>query len=177
MTLFLLLGVENGQTVRMPVGKKEIFITFRVRLWAQVSVFTKKSFINSQTVVNLFWFEMCSVLAPRSRKVQCSGGTEQTSTLTFMSLWHKRSLEEQPGHRVFMRLWIYQYVSARLCLVTYSVEDVSEVYFKVLGRPCLQIPAGIQTDQRICLTGKGIARVSGYGFGDHYVHVKVKIPK
>jgi len=24
------LGVEDGQTVRMPVGKKEIFITFRV---------------------------------------------------------------------------------------------------------------------------------------------------
>jgi hypothetical protein len=25
-----ILGVEDGQTVRMPVGKKEIFITFRV---------------------------------------------------------------------------------------------------------------------------------------------------
>jgi len=24
------LGVEDGQMVRMPVGKKEIFITFRV---------------------------------------------------------------------------------------------------------------------------------------------------
>lgn len=29
---FLLAGVEDGQTVRMPVGKKEIFITFRVRI-------------------------------------------------------------------------------------------------------------------------------------------------
>ncbi|MED6278015.1 DnaJ subfamily A member 3, mitochondrial [Characodon lateralis] len=41
----------------------------------------------------------------------------------------------------------------------------------------LSIPAGVQADQRIRLSGKGIARVSGYGFGDHYVHVKVKIPK
>lgn len=41
----------------------------------------------------------------------------------------------------------------------------------------LSIPAGIQTDQRIHLAGKGIARVSGYGYGDHYVHVKIKIPK
>lgn len=40
-----------------------------------------------------------------------------------------------------------------------------------------QIPAGIQTDQKIRLAGKGIARVSSYGFGDHYVHVKIKIPK
>lgn len=29
--LYLALGVEDGQTVRMPVGRKEIFITFRVR--------------------------------------------------------------------------------------------------------------------------------------------------
>lgn len=41
----------------------------------------------------------------------------------------------------------------------------------------LSIPAGIQTDQRIRLSGKGIARISGYGFGDHYVHVKIKVPK
>lgn len=49
--------------------------------------------------------------------------------------------------------------------------------YKRLDRPCLQIPAGIQTDQRIRLAGKGIARISSYGFGDHYVHVKIKVPK
>ena len=42
---------------------------------------------------------------------------------------------------------------------------------------CLQIPAGIQTDQRIRHSGKGIARIGGYGYGDHYVHVKIKVPK
>lgn len=31
--LFRLAGVEDGQTVRMPVGKKEIFITFRVSIF------------------------------------------------------------------------------------------------------------------------------------------------
>lgn len=41
----------------------------------------------------------------------------------------------------------------------------------------LQIPPGIQTDQKIRLGGKGIARVNGYGYGDHYVHIKVKVPK
>ena len=29
-TFLLLSGVEDGQTVRMPVGRKELFITFRV---------------------------------------------------------------------------------------------------------------------------------------------------
>lgn len=59
--------------------------------------------------------------------------------------------------------------------LTRSVQDAPELCFKILGH--LQIPAGVQTDQRICLNGKGIARVSGYGFGDHYVHIKIKIPK
>lgn len=28
--MYCVTGVEDGQTVRMPVGKKEVFITFRV---------------------------------------------------------------------------------------------------------------------------------------------------
>lgn len=59
--------------------------------------------------------------------------------------------------------------------LTSSAQDVPQLCLKMLGG--LQIPAGVQTDQRICLNGKGIARVSGYGFGDHYVHIKIKIPK
>ena len=36
ISVLLLTGVEDGQTVRMPVGKREIFITFRVgALFAQ----------------------------------------------------------------------------------------------------------------------------------------------
>lgn len=30
LLLFTCSGIEDGQTVRMPVGSKEIFITFRV---------------------------------------------------------------------------------------------------------------------------------------------------
>lgn len=61
-----------------------------------------------------------------------------------------------------------------LCVLS---KMVLNCVFKILGRPHPQIPVGVQTDQRICLNGKGIARVSGYGFGDHYVHIKIKIPK
>lgn len=41
----------------------------------------------------------------------------------------------------------------------------------------LQIPPGIQTDQKIRLAGKGIPRLNSFGYGDHYVHIKMKIPK
>ena len=39
-----------------------------------------------------------------------------------------------------------------------------------------QIPQGTSSHTRIRLPGKGIARTHSYGHGDHYVHVKIKIP-
>lgn len=43
--------------------------------------------------------------------------------------------------------------------------------------PCFQIPAGCQADQIIRLQGKGIRRINSYSYGDHYVHIKIKVPK
>jgi len=104
-------GVEDGQTVRMPVGKKEVFITFRVQ---KSPVFRRDGAdIHSDLLISVAQ----AIL----------GGTARSQGL-----------------------------------------------YETLN---LSIPAGIQTDQRIRLSGKGIARVTGYGFGDHYVHVKVKVPK
>ncbi|XP_029913764.1 dnaJ heat shock protein family (Hsp40) member A3a isoform X2 [Myripristis murdjan] len=104
-------GVEDGQTVRMPIGKKEVFITFRVQ---KSPVFRRDGAdVHSDVFVSVAQ----AIL----------GGTARTQGL-----------------------------------------------YETLN---LSIPAGIQTDQRIRLSGKGIARVSGYGFGDHYIHVKIKVPK
>uniref|UniRef100_A0A1A7XZ31 DnaJ homolog subfamily A member 3, mitochondrial n=2 Tax=Iconisemion striatum TaxID=60296 RepID=A0A1A7XZ31_9TELE len=104
-------GVEDGQTVRMPVGKKEVFITFRVQ---KSPVFRREGAdIHSDLYVSVAQ----AIL----------GGTARAQGL-----------------------------------------------YETLN---LSVPAGVQSDQRIRLAGKGIARVSGYGFGDHYIHVKVKIPK
>ncbi|CAF3313118.1 unnamed protein product [Rotaria socialis] len=40
----------------------------------------------------------------------------------------------------------------------------------------LQIPPGTQSHQRFRLIGKGIKRLHSPGTGDHYVHVKIKVP-
>ncbi|CAF1111518.1 unnamed protein product [Adineta steineri] len=40
----------------------------------------------------------------------------------------------------------------------------------------LQIPAGTQSHQRFRLIGKGIKRLQSPGTGDHYVHIKIKVP-
>ncbi|XP_064404776.1 dnaJ homolog subfamily A member 3, mitochondrial-like isoform X2 [Halichondria panicea] len=45
------------------------------------------------------------------------------------------------------------------------------------GHIMLKIPAGVQSHHRIKLTNRGIPQLNGYGKGDHYVHVKISIPK
>ncbi|KAF7698252.1 dnaJ heat shock protein family (Hsp40) member A3a [Silurus meridionalis] len=104
-------GIEDGQTVRMPVGNKEIFITFRVQ---KSPVFRRDGAdIHSDVQISVAQ----AIL----------GGTVRAQGLS---------------------------------------ETVN-----------LSIPAGVQADQKIRLSGKGIPRVSGYGYGDHYIHIKIKVPK
>ena len=41
----------------------------------------------------------------------------------------------------------------------------------------MKIPQGCQPDTKMLLRGKGIREVHGSGVGNHYVHIKVEIPK
>ncbi|KAM5152327.1 dnaJ homolog subfamily A member 3, mitochondrial isoform 2-T2 [Mantella aurantiaca] len=104
-------GVEDGQTVRMPVGKKEIFITFRVQ---KSPIFRRDGAdIHSDLFVSI------------SQAVL--GGTSRAQGL-------------------------------------YEPVNVA-------------IPPGTQPDHRIRISGKGIPRMNSYGYGDHYIHIKLKIPR
>ncbi|KAM6077585.1 dnaJ homolog subfamily A member 3, mitochondrial isoform 2-T2 [Theristicus caerulescens] len=104
-------GVEDGQTVRMPVGKKEIFITFRVQ---KSSVFRRNGAdIHSDLLISIAQ----AVL----------GGTAR-------------------------------------CQGLYETINIA-------------IPPGIQPDQKIRMSGKGIPKVNSYGYGDHYIHIKIKVPQ
>ncbi|MEQ2221181.1 DnaJ subfamily A member 3, mitochondrial [Ilyodon furcidens] len=103
-------GVENGQTVRMAVGTKEILITFRVQ---KSPVFRRNGAdVHSDTFISIAQ----AIL----------GGTATTQGL---------------------------------------YETISIV-----------IPSGCRADQVIRLQGKGIRRMNSYSYGDHYVHIKIKVP-
>ncbi|XP_053527587.1 dnaJ homolog subfamily A member 3, mitochondrial isoform X3 [Artibeus jamaicensis] len=61
-----------------------------------------------------------------------------------------------------------------------GIEDGQTVRMPVGKREIFitfRIPPGIQTDQKIRMSGKGIPRINSYGYGDHYIHVKIRIPK
>lgn len=40
----------------------------------------------------------------------------------------------------------------------------------------LRIPPGTSSHTRMRITGKGMKRINSYGQGDHYVHLKIRIP-
>ncbi|GFS15825.1 LOW QUALITY PROTEIN: DnaJ subfamily A member 3, mitochondrial [Elysia marginata] len=103
-------GVEDGQTVRMPVGTQEVFITFKV---AKSRIFRRE-------------------------------GADVHSDVT---------------------------ISMTQAALGGSIK-VPGIYDDIL----LSIPAGTSSHHRIRLTGKGISRVNSYGHGDHYIHIKVKVP-
>ncbi len=104
-------GVEDGQTVRMAVGKREVFITFRV---AKSDYFRRQGpDVHTDAVVSLAQAAL--------------GGT----------------IRVQGIH-----------------------EDLN-----------VQVPPGTASHTRMRIAGKGIQKASGFGYGDHYIHVKVAVPK
>jgi DnaJ-class molecular chaperone with C-terminal Zn finger domain len=41
----------------------------------------------------------------------------------------------------------------------------------------LQIAPGTSSHTRIRLTGKGMKNMNSYGYGDHYIHLKISVPR
>lgn len=104
-------GVEDGQTMRINVGKQEVFVTFKV---AKSEIFRRdKEDVHSDIAISI------------SQAVL--GGS-------------------------------------------IKVKGIYEDHM-------LKIPAGTQSHQRFRLSGKGIKRVHSSGYGDHYIYIKIKIPR
>lgn len=104
-------GVEDGQTVRVRVGQKELFVTFRVT---------------------------------RSEYFRRDGADVHTEAAVSLS----------------------QAVLGGTVRVQGIYEDI-----------VLQIPAATSSHTKIRLVGKGIKRINSSGYGDHYVHVKISVPR
>lgn len=104
-------GVENNQTVRMSVGRKELFITFKVER------------------------------SPHFRRDGADVHSDAEISLAQAVL----------GGAI-------------------RVQGVYEEH-------SIQINAGTSSHHRICLEGKGLKRVNANGNGNHYINIKIQIPK
>jgi len=104
-------GIEDKQTVRMQVGPREVFITFRV---IPSKVFRRQgSDVHSDMEISIFQAAL--------------GATIRV-----------------PG---------------------------------VHGDQELVVPAGTNSHHKFTLRNKGIKKMNSWGYGDHYIHVKVKNPR
>ncbi|KAK2574939.1 hypothetical protein KPH14_008705 [Odynerus spinipes] len=103
-------GVEDGQTVRMAVGNKEVFITFRVE---------------------------------KSKYFRRDGPDVHTDA----------------------EISISQAVLGGTIRIEGVYEDQT-----------VQIRPSTNSHTKIRLTGKGLRKVNGYGYGDHYVNIKIVVP-
>lgn len=104
-------GVEDGQTIRLPIGNKEIFVTFRVE---------------------------------KSRYFRRDGSDVHTDA----------------------EISLAQAVLGGTIRVEGVYEDQT-----------IQISPGTSSHTRIRLSGKGLKKIDGLGYGDHYVNIKITIPK
>ncbi|KAL5288379.1 DNAJA3 family protein [Megaselia abdita] len=104
-------GIEDGQTVRMAVGRKELFVTFKVE---------------------------------KSRYFRRDGADVHTDASISLS-------QAVLGGNI-------------------RVQGVYDDQY-------IQIEPGTSSHHRICLKNKGLKRVNSYGTGDHYVNIKIDIPK
>nr|XP_034176343.1 protein tumorous imaginal discs, mitochondrial-like isoform X1 [Osmia lignaria] len=103
-------GVEDGQTIRMAVGNKEVFITFRVE---------------------------------KSKYFRRDGPDIHTDAQIS--------------------------ISQAILGGTIRIEGVYEDH-------TIQIRPGTSSHTKIRLSGKGIKKVDGTGYGDHYVNIKIAVP-
>lgn len=104
-------GVEDGQTIRLAVGRKEVFVTFRVE---------------------------------KSRYFRRDGSDLHTDA----------------------EISLAQAILGGTIRVEGVYEDQT-----------IQIIPGTSSHTRIRLSGKGLKKVNGIGYGDHYVNVKITVPK
>lgn len=104
-------GIENGQTVRMQVGSREVFITFRV----EASDYFQRKGADIHTDAKISFAQ-----AIFGGNIRLAG--------------------------------VY--------------DDLT-----------LQIPPNTPSHTRMKMSGKGLKKVSGYGYGDHYIHIKIDVPK
>ena len=110
MTVPVPAGVEDGQTVRLAVGNKEIFVTFRVE---------------------------------KSKYFRRDGPDIHTDAEIS--------------------------VSQALLGGTTRIEGIYEMIN-------VQIRPGMSSHSIIRLNGKGMKKVNVLGYGDHYVHIKIRVP-
>jgi len=80
-------------------------------------------------------------------------------------------------HKIFKRRGDDLYVKKNVSLSQAALGDEIEIETLEKKKILLKIPAGTESGKLFEITGKGIPHFSGFGRGNLYVEIRVKIPK
>jgi len=79
-------------------------------------------------------------------------------------------------HKIFQRKRDDIYIDAEIKFSQAVLGDKIEIP-TLEGNLKLKVPAGTESGQIFSLKGKGMPRLNGYGKGDEFVKIKIKVPK
>lgn len=109
----------------------------------------------------------------KEQTIKIPAGVDDGSRIRFGN--YDVIIEVHP-HKSFRREGINIITEENISFPQAALGDI--IYVQTVdGQVKLRIPAGTQSNTIIRLSGKGVPRISGSGRGDHYVQVKVVVPK
>ncbi len=109
----------------------------------------------------------------KAQTIKIPAGVDNGSRIRFEAY---DILVEVTPHKKFMREG-YDIVTNEEILFTKAIVGTELEVETVEGKVTVRIPAGTQPDTMMRLKGKGVPHVRGSGNGDHYIRIKVIIPK
>jgi len=108
----------------------------------------------------------------KRRKIKIPAGVDDGSRIKFPDFYV--TIDVQPD-RVFQREGANVFVNQEIALATAILGGTVAVP-TIGGTVKLKIRAGTQPETMVRLAGRGIPRLHGFGKGDQYVRLRVKIP-
>lgn len=72
---------------------------------------------------------------------------------------------------------VYEDQVIQVCTIAHHPIEELAIVSKLNEFAFIQIMPGTASHTKICLNNKGMKRVNSYGNGDHYVHIKIAVPK
>lgn len=144
-------GVEDGQSLRMQIGNRELFITFRV---ARSDYFRREAAdVHTDAVISLSQAVLGGTI-----RVQ---GVHEDMTIKIPVRWVLKNFYLiLSDARTFVFDTFFSFIHF----------DIETDHILSSEQP------GTSSHTRLRLQGKGLKRIQSYGQGDHYVHFKIKIP-
>lgn len=116
-------------------------------------------------------------LQRKRMKIKVPAGADNGTKMRFGSSADGLDIVFQTGrNQDFLREGVDIFSEITVSIPQLVLGDIFEVK-TVQGKVKARVPPGTQPGSLVKLKGKGVARLGGHGYGDHYVRVNLEVPQ